>query len=106
VVAGAIKLDAGRHDAPQRVGQIAARRVENGEVIEPRAAGGRRRAIEALPSIQRDMVMIAAGRDEGCTLAPLRHLEPEHTTIKRQGPLEISHLEVDMADAGPADDGP
>ena len=38
--------------------------------------------------------------------APLRHLKSEHAAIERQGPLEIGHLEVDMADAGPPGDRP
>src|SRR5215510_6259842 len=106
MVAGAVEFDVSCHHAAQRVGQIPARRVENGQVIEPGTAGSRWRPAEAFPGIERDMVMIAAGGDEGRALAPLRQLEPEHATIKRQSPLEIGHFEVDMTDAGPAGNGP
>ena len=44
------------------------------------------------------MMMIAAGREEGCLRAvSLRELEPKHTVIKADRPLKVSDLEVDMA---------
>ena len=65
VVARAVELDAGLDQPAERIGERGARRVEDGDVVEPGRAGGRRRAAFALPGVQADVVMIAAGRDEG-----------------------------------------
>ena len=69
-------------------------------MIEPRRAGRRRRAALAFPGIQADVVMIAAGRDEGrLVAAPLHQFKAEHAAIKAERTLEIGDLEVDVADA-------
>jgi fluoride exporter len=54
----------------------------------------------AMPGVQADVVMISAGRDEGCSIAiALGEIESEHTAIKRKGTLEIGYPEMHMADA-------
>src|SRR6202035_258234 len=67
---------------------------------EARRPGRRRRAAKTFPSVQADLVMVPAGREEGRAAAePLRQLEPEHVPIERDRPFEIRHPQVDMADA-------
>lgn len=44
--------------------------------------------------------MISACSDErGLAAVALHQLEPKHTAIERERSLEISHLEMDMADS-------
>ena len=65
MVAGAVELDAGLDQPAERIGERRARRIEDGDMVEPGRAGSGRRAAFALPGVQPDVVMIAAGRDEG-----------------------------------------
>src|SRR5439155_9700287 len=83
----------------QRIGERRARRIEDREVIEAGGAGRRRRSAKALPGIERDVMMIAAGRYErGRIAAALRELEAEHAAIEAQRPFEIRDLQMHMAD--------
>ena len=53
------------------------------------------------------MVMVAAGRDEGGLGAvALGQLEAEHAAVEGERPLEVGHLEVDVADARAGVDRP
>ena len=76
-------------------------------MIEARGAGRRRRAAEALPGVERDVVVIAAGGQE-CRLAaaPLHQLEAQHVAIERQRAIEVGDLQVHVADAHAVGDGP
>src|SRR5581483_4563023 len=101
VVAGAVEGNAGRDEPAQRVAQRGPRRIEDGKVVEAGGAGRRRRAAEALPGVEADVVMISAGRNErGLAPAPLHQLEAEDAAIERQRALEVRHLEVHVTDAG------
>ena len=64
VIAGAVELDAGLRSRDQRVGQRRARRVENGDVEQPGGARRRRMAAVALPGVEADVMVIAAGGNE------------------------------------------
>ena len=104
VVAGPVQRDPGREHAAQGVGQLGPARVENGGVEQPRRAGRRRLSAAALPGVEADMVVVAAGRDEGRLAAVALHqFEAEHAAIEGEGAVEIGHLQVDVADgdAGP-----
>src|SRR5688572_9802476 len=106
MVAGAIELDAGLDKPAQRVRKGSAGRVEDGEVVEPGGARGRRRAALALPGIEPDMVMIVAGGAEGrARPIALRQFEAEHVAVEGNRPVDIRDLEVDMADPRPGIDG-
>ena len=106
VVAGAVERDAGRHQAAERVGERGARRIEDRDVIEAGRAGRRRRAALALPGVEADVVVIAAGRDEGRLRAHALHqLEAEHAAIEGERAVEVGDLEVDVADPGAGMDG-
>ena len=76
-------------------GGVAERNVE-----EPRRAGGRRRAAERLPRVQRNVVVVAAGGEERGRPPGLLHLEPEHVAVERDGSVEVGDLQVDMTDVG------
>ncbi len=59
-----------------------------------------RRTAAALPGIEPDVMMIAAGGDEGRLLRQaLRQLETQHAAIEAERAIEIGHFEMDMADA-------
>src|SRR5713101_5561691 len=104
VVRGAVERNAGLDQAAERIRERGARRIEDREMIEPGGSGWRRRSAQTLPGVERDVMMIAAGRDEGGAAAPLRELEAEHAAIELQRPLEIGDLQMHMADPDPAID--
>src|SRR5205085_6567661 len=80
--------------------------IEDRQVIEAGGAGRRRRAAEAVPGVERDVVVIAAGREEGrLAAAPLGELEAQDVAIKRQRTIEVGDLEVHMADTHAVGDG-
>jgi uncharacterized protein YwlG (UPF0340 family) len=71
-------------------------------------AGGalrRRRAAQAFPGVEAEMVVVAAGRDEGGTGAGGRDLKTQHAAIEIERPLQIGDLQVDMANPHPGIDG-
>ena len=106
VVAGAVELQAGIDHPLERVGKVTPRRVQERRVEQAGGAGRRRPAAGALPGVQSDMVVVAAGRQER-RLPPveLLHLEPEHPGIEADRPVDVGHLQVDMADARSRRDG-
>src|ERR1700712_1388708 len=63
-------------------------------------------AASALPGVEADVVVIAAGRNERRGRAHLlHHLEAEHAAIKPQRPIEIGDLEVHMPDPRTGNNG-
>src|SRR5688572_30415243 len=75
----------------QGIGEIGAGRIEDGEMVETGGAGRWRPTARAFPGIEADMVMIAAGRDEGGLIAHfLDKLEAEHAAIEIEGALDIA----------------
>ena len=105
VVAGAFERNLGDDQPAQRVGQQLPGRVENGGMVKAGGAGGGRRAAEALPGVEPDMVVIAAGGDEGRARPAGGHRETQHAAIEIERPLQVGDLQVDMADAHPRIDG-
>ena len=92
--------------AVQRVGQRRPGRIEDRGVKQPGGARRRRMAAFALPGVEADVVVIAAGRDERRAGAhPLHQLEAEHAAIEAERAIEIGDLEMDMPDPGAGDDG-
>ena len=52
-----------------------------------------------LPGVEADVVVVAAGRDEGGLVAdPLLQLEAEHAAVELERAVEVGHFEVDVAD--------
>src|ERR1019366_5776643 len=60
-----VERDRGDDQPAQRVGQKPPGRVENGGMVKAGGAGRRGRAAQALPGVEPEMVVVAAGRDEG-----------------------------------------
>src|SRR6476620_1133700 len=59
----------------------------------------RRRSAAAFPSVEADMVVIPAGRNEGRFRAVTLHqFEAEHAAIEAERAIEIGDLQVHMAD--------
>ena len=68
-------------------------------MVEAGRPARRRRAAARLPGVQADVVVVAAGRDEGGLVAePAGELEAEHAVVERQRAVEVGDLEVDVAD--------
>ena len=64
-----------------------------------RAGGGE--PAEAFPGVQADVVMIAAGGEEGGGVAhPDGHLKAEHVVVEAERALQVGHLEMHVADPG------
>ena len=58
-----------------------------------------RRAAQAFPRIESDVVMIPArGNESSGPAVALCQLEAEHAAIKRQRALQVADLEMDVAD--------
>src|SRR5262249_39115920 len=97
----AVERNARAQDPVQRIGQRRPRRIEDRGVIEAGRARRRRMAALALPGVEPDVVVIAAGRDEGGVGAPaLLQLEAEHVAEEAERALEIGDLEMNMPDTG------
>src|SRR5581483_8359640 len=86
-------------EPPQGVGKRGASRIKDCRVIKAGRTRRRRRAAAAFPGVQPDMVMIAAGRDEGRARHPLSQFEPEHADIKGKRTFNIRHFQMYVADA-------
>ncbi len=69
-------------------------------MIEAGRAGRWRASAFAFPGVQSDVMVVAAGRQK-CRLAPvsLREFEAEHVPVKRERPIKVGHLQMDMTDA-------
>ena len=75
-------------------------------MVKARGAGRRRGATQALPGVQADVVVVAAGGQERGGITEARgHLEAEHVAVKTQGAFQVGHLEVNVAEAGLGMDG-
>src|SRR5204863_1351895 len=75
--------------------------IEHRQVEQPRRARRRRRPTPALPDVEADVVVIAAGREERCRPAVvLLHLEAEHVAVEGLRAVEVGNLEMDVADRG------
>jgi hypothetical protein len=99
VVGGAFEGNSSSHEAAQRVGKFGARRIENGKMIEARGLSRRRRTASALPSIQPNVMMIAAsGQKGGAAPVKLRDLKAQDVAIESEGAIEIGDLQMDVAD--------
>ncbi len=105
MIGRAVNLNARREQAAQRVGELGAGGIENRQMIQAgRVARGRRTAV-AFPSIQADVVMIAAGGNKR-RLRPeaLREFKAQHVTVKPQRALQVGHFEMHVADADAGSD--
>ena len=89
-----------RGQLPDGLRQIGPRGVENGGVVQPGPVLPGGRATQAVPGIEPDVVMVAAGRNERCLVAEALHeLETQNALVKSQGFIQIRNPQVHVADA-------
>ena len=101
VIAGAVERHRGVAKPAQRVAERGPIRVADRKVIETGRPRRGRSAALALPGVQADVVVIAAGAQEGGRLShPLRHFEAQHAGVERKGAFQVRHFEMDMPDVG------
>ena len=66
----------------------------------------RRLPARAFPSVQPNVMVIAAGGDKRRLRAvPLCKFKAQQVAVKRQRPFEVGHFQMYMADANTGDDG-
>src|SRR5688572_2387791 len=98
-VVGPADPDARVEHALDCLGQGGAARIADGEVVEARMAGRRRRAAFRLPGVEADVVVVAACGDEGGLISHARLLlEAEYADVEREGAVDVGDLQVDVAD--------
>ena len=78
MIGGAGKLNPRFQNAVHRTCQIRAARIHNRCVIETRASWLWRTAVQALPCIQRDVMVISANRQKYGAVPTLRHRKTEN----------------------------
>src|SRR5438128_11960324 len=89
----------------QGIGERRPGRVEDRGMEEASGPRWRRMAALALPGIETDVVMIAAGRNKCRARAhTLRQLEAEHAAIEAERAVEVGDLQVHMPDPRASDD--
>ena len=72
------------------------------EYAQPGGVGWRRRRATAGPGVETDVVMVAASGEEGSmTLHIKDQIESQKVAVKADRAVQVSDLEMDMADAGP-----
>ena len=70
-------------------------------MVEAGGAGSGSGAAERFPGVEADVVVVAAGGEEGCGVADaLGDLEAEDAVVEGEGAVEVGDAEVDVADAG------
>src|SRR5207244_8213121 len=83
----------------QRVRERLPVRIADRDVVEAGCVARRWRRALRLPGVQPDVMVVAAGRDEGGLVFPtLLQLEAEHADVEVERAVEIRHLEVYVAD--------
>ncbi len=84
----------------ERDGQIFARRIVDGEMVQASRAGGGEWPVLALPGVEPDVVVVATGGEEGCALEAEEQVEAQVVAIEADSALQVGNLEVDVSDAG------
>lgn len=100
-----IDLPAAIQQSLERHRQIAPGRIVDGEVIEPGRTGLRGVSTGALPSIQRNMVVVTTCREKRGAAQGVEQIEPEYIAIEPDGAVEIGDLEMHMTDMGSSRNG-
>src|SRR6266540_7112652 len=99
VIRRAMQRDARLPQAPKCLGQCAAARIANCEMVEPGRSRRRRGTTLRLPRVQPDVMVVAARGDEGGLVADARLLlEAQHLDIERERAVDVGHLQMNMAD--------
>lgn len=106
VVGCAVEWNLGGQETAEGVSEVGAGRVEDRRVIKAGVPGRGRGGAEAFPRVESDVVMIPAGGDKRSLRAVALHqLEAEDAAVEAERAVEISDLQVHMADPGAGSDG-
>src|SRR5258708_11836138 len=89
----------------ERGGKIFARRIVDGEVMQASRARDGGRPVLDLPGVEADVVVVAAGREEGCAPEVGEQVEAQVVAIEADSAVQVSDLEVDVSDACLGRDG-
>ena len=101
VVGGSVEGDVGGEEAVQSVGQCCAGGIEDGEVVEAGGSGRWRRAAEALPGVEADVVVVVTcGEECGRVADVLGDLEAENAVVEGEGAVEVGYAEMDVGRCG------
>ena len=73
VIGSAFKPDAGSNQPPQRIRQRRAVGIDDGVMVEAGCAERRRRAVQALPCVQSNVMVITAGGKKRSLVAHALH---------------------------------
>src|SRR3954467_9967954 len=100
MISGAIQLDPRLQHLAQRVRQFLPRGINDREMIQSRRTRRRRPPALALPSVQRN-VMVISTRGKKCRFAShlLRDLKSKHIAIEAERALNLRHFEVHVPDS-------
>src|SRR5436305_13939022 len=99
MVACALERNVRLHQASKSLRQGGAGRIQNREMIEAGCARWWWRPVTALPSVKSDMMMITARGNKRCVFAvSLCQLKSENAAVKIERPLQISHLQIQIAE--------
>ena len=75
-------------------------------MVKAGCARGGRLPAGTFPGVEPDVMMVAAGLQEGCLGAEtLGQLKPQHATVKIKRALQVGNLQVNMTDAHRRIDG-
>src|SRR5437016_1747161 len=89
----------------ERYGQVFARRVVDGEVVQPSRTGGRGLPVLTLPGVEADVVVVAASGEKGCAPHVEEQVEAQVVAIEADRALQVGDFEVDVSDTGLGWDG-
>src|SRR5215208_5572546 len=102
VVRGSVDGVVGFQEPLESKGEVMSLGVEDGEVEEPCRMRRSRVGVAAHPGVQADVVVVSARGEEDCVVSvPLGHLESENVPVEAKGPLDVRHLQVNVADTCP-----
>ncbi len=84
----------------ERGGQVFARWIVDGEMVQASRAGSGRRSILALPGVEADMVVVASSGEEGRAPHVEEQVEAQVVVIEADSAVQVGDLKIDVPDAG------
>src|SRR5437764_11176431 len=91
--------------ASERGSQVFARGIVNGVMVQASRASGGGRPVLALPGVEADVVVVAAGGEEGRAPKVEEQVEAQVVAIEADSTLQVGDFEVDVSDARLGRDG-
>jgi hypothetical protein len=91
--------DARIPEAAERIAQRRSIRIADRNVVEARRPRWRRGAAAALPGVDAEMMVIAAGAEERRLVADAQdEVEPEHVAVEAERPVDVRDFQMDVPD--------